>query len=297
MRIVYHPDYARLPLSAHVFPVDKYARTMEVVRRSDWFDPPFLEPRTLSWEDLGRVHTPEYVSDLRAARATPRTVRSELPVSRELIDGFLLMAGGTLRAGRAAMTGGVAAHIGGGFHHAQPGWAEGFCYVNDLACTLAVLLAEGATQRPAVVDVDLHQGNGTAVVFADDPRVFTFSIHQREIYPIPKARSSLDVEVPAGTGDGPYLAALAGGLEAVFEGHRPDLILYQAGADPFREDQLGTLQLSREGLERRDAMVRDRVVGHRVPVVVTLGGGYARRVEDTVAIHVKTLEVFSACGG
>jgi acetoin utilization deacetylase AcuC-like enzyme len=297
VRIVYHPDYARLPLSAHVFPIEKYARTMEVVRRSEWFDPPFLEPRALSWEDLARVHTLDYLSDLRAARATPRTVRSELPVSRELIDGFLLMAGGTLAAGRAAMTGGVAAHIGGGFHHAQPGWAEGFCYVNDLACTLAALLAEGATQRPAVVDVDLHQGNGTAVVFADDPRVFTFSIHQREIYPIPKARSSLDVEVPAGTGDRQYLAALAGGLEAVFEGHRPDLILYQAGADPFREDQLGTLRLSREGLERRDAMVRDRVVGHQVPVVVTLGGGYARRVEDTVAIHVKTLEVFSACGG
>lgn len=292
MRVAYHPRYAALSLPGHVFPIDKYPRTLDrllsegILRRED-----LIEPEPCSWADLALVHEGSYLDDLRAARLTSRTAYSELPLDRDLIDGFVLMAGGTLAACRAALEDGVAANLGGGFHHAKRARAEGFCYVNDLACALGVLLAEGRVRRPAVVDCDLHQGNGTAEIFRDREEVFTFSIHEEGIYPVPKSRSTLDIGLPPFTGDEAYLEHLEGALARVFDGHRPDFVLYQAGADPFREDQLGNLNLSFEGLARRDRTVIEGARRRGVPIAITLGGGYARRVEDTVAVHVETIRI------
>ena len=292
MRVVYHQRYGRLSLPDHVFPIEKYRLTLQrlldegIVRPGD-----VVAPDPPDWEAFRQVHDADYLEDLRLARLSARTAASELPVRRDLIDDFRLMAGGTLTACRVALEDGGAVHLGGGFHHAMPGHAEGFCYLNDLALALAVLLAEGRVARPAVVDCDLHQGNGTAVTFRDEPRVYTFSIHQREIYPIPKPPSDRDIELPAGTGDERYLELLQEGLEETFQRHRPDFLLYQAGADPFVEDQLGDLRLSRDGLSRRDRLVLEAARARGVPFTVTLGGGYARRVEDTVAIHVETARV------
>jgi acetoin utilization deacetylase AcuC-like enzyme len=292
MRVAYHPRYAALSLPGHVFPVEKYRRTLDrlmgegIVRAAD-----VVAPTPPSWEDLARVHDPDYLEDLRRARRTPRTAFSELPLDRDLVDGFVLMAGGTLAACRAALADGVAANIGGGFHHAKRDRAEGFCYVNDLACALAVLLAEGAVRRPAVVDCDLHQGNGTAEIFAGREEVFTFSIHEEGIYPVPKSRSRLDVGLASFTGDAEYLERLGGALATITSSHRPDFILYQAGADPFAEDELGNLRLTFDGLSRRDRLVLEAARGRGIPLAVTLGGGYAPRVEDTVAIHVETIRL------
>ena len=172
-------------------------------------------------------------------------------------------------------------------HHAFAGHAEGFCYINDLAVAAAVLLAEQRVRRVAVVDLDVHQGNGTAHIFRSRPEVFTFSMHQENNYPVPKELSNLDVGLDDGTGDNSYLAALSPALERVWE-FAPELVLYQAGADPFHDDQLGGLALSFAGLEARDRAVIGGCVERGIPVATTLGGGYARRLEDTVRIHATT---------
>ena len=292
MRTVYHRRYGELSLPEHVFPIEKYRLTLDRLLADGTVHPDtLLEPQPLDWVTLGRAHAGPYLEDLRHGRLTERTARSELPVDRELIGDFILMAGGTLAACRAALEDGAAVHLGGGFHHAMPGHAEGFCYVNDLACAVLALMDEGLVRRPAVVDCDLHQGNGTAVIFAGDDRVFTFSIHEGGIYPIPKERSSLDVSLPAGTGDAEYLERLSGAIEAVFVEHQPDFVLYQAGADPYEEDVLGGLRLSRAGLRARDRLVLGRAAREAVPFAVTLGGGYATRLADTVAIHADTARV------
>ena len=178
-------------------------------------------------------------------------------------------------------------HLGGGFHHAFPGHAEGFCYVNDLAVAIRVLQRDAGVRRAAVVDLDVHQGNGTAAIFEGDDTVFTVSLHQQANYPMPKQRSDVDVGLDDGTGDAEYLARLEEALERVWA-FQPEVVLYQAGADPYREDQLGGLALTTEGLEARDRLVIEGCARRSVPAVVTLGGGYARRVEDTVEIHTRT---------
>jgi acetoin utilization deacetylase AcuC-like enzyme len=180
-------------------------------------------------------------------------------------------------------------NLGGGFHHAFADLASGFCYINDLAVAIRVLQRDGAIERAAVVDADLHQGNGTAHLFVDDPRVFTMSIHQEHLYPI-KQRSDLDIGLDNGTGDEEFNRRLAEGLEPVWA-HRPEIVLYQAGADPFEDDQLGALRLTFEGLETRDRLVLEGCAARGIPVVVTLGGGYARQFSDTVRIHAQTCRV------
>ena len=212
---------------------------------------------------------------------------SELPLEHDIVRAYILAAGGTTLAARAALTRGAAINLGGGFHHAGPGRAEGFCYINDLAVAIRVLQHEGRMRRAAVVDLDVHQGNGTAQVFEGDPTVFTLSLHQENNYPSPKSHSSLDVGLADGTGDGEYDARLHDALESVWS-FGPDLVLYQAGADPFRDDQLGGLALSFSGLEARDRAVLEGCAERGLPVTATLGGGYARRLEDTLRIHTQT---------
>ena len=228
---------------------------------------------------------------------TPEDVAQlELPWSIEMVEGFRLMVGGTIKAARIAcgldefriQNSEFGIHIGGGFHHAFPNHGEGFCPFNDVAVAARVLQSRGL-ERIAIVDLDVHHGNGTAFVFESDPRVFTFSMHQQHNYPLWKPRGSLDIGLPDGAHDATFLRELERALPAVIA-HAPQCVFYLAGADPYEDDQLGGLRLTKDGLRRRDRLVIDTVRRAGVPLVIVLAGGYARHVEDTVAIHVATIE-------
>jgi acetoin utilization deacetylase AcuC-like enzyme len=293
--VVYSPRY-RIDIGAHVFPTEKYqrvhARLLEagVIRPSD-----VVEPEPATWEDLGLVHTPGYLAKMRDGTMQPEDVdRLELPWSRAMVEGFRLMTGGTIRAAEIASNpdsptpNPIVCHIGGGLHHAFPDHGEGFCPFNDVAVAARVLQSRGI-ERVAVVDLDVHHGNGTAFIFESDPRVFTFSVHEQHNYPMWKPRGSLDIGLAEGARDATFLRELERALPAVVA-HRPQCVFYLAGADPYEDDQLGGLRLTKEGLRRRDRLVFDAVRGAGVPLVVALAGGYARRVDDTVAIHAATIE-------
>ncbi len=285
--VIWSPRYA-CDIGTHVFPTAKYEGVVAaLIASGELPGGEGLEPPPVTRALLESAHEAAYLDDLEALRWTPRTQYCELPLTREIIDAFALAASGTTAAARLALRHGAAAHIGGGLHHAFAGHAEGFCYINDLAVAARVLLAEGAVGRVAVVDLDVHQGNGTADIFANDSAVFTLSMHQESNYPVPKAHSDLDVGLDDGTDDRGYLAALAPALERVWA-FAPDLVLYQAGADPYRDDQLGGLSLTLAGLEARDRAVLEGCAERRIPVATTLGGGYARQLEDTVRIHTTT---------
>ncbi len=284
---VHHPEQ-EFSLGGHVFPIGKYARARaRLLAEGDTTPDDWREAPLATREELGLVHDADYLDDFFACRWTARTRDSEMPLSPELVRGFVRMAGGTILAAREALTRGFAVNVGGGFHHAFADHAEGFCYLNDLAIALRVLLDEGRIARALVVDLDLHQGNGTARIFAEDARVYTFSMHQERLYPV-KQRSDLDLGLPERIGDARYLALLADTLPGVFDAARPDLVLYQAGADPFEEDRLGDLGISKAGLAERDRRVFAACAGRGVPAAATFGGGYAVDPEDTVDIHVAT---------
>ena len=203
--------------------------------------------------------------------------------------GFWLAAGGSILAARCALKDGFGFNIGGGFHHAFPGHGEGFCMIHDVAVAIRRLQADGALRKVLIVDTDVHQGNGTAAIFADDPDVFTLSLHQENNYPEPKPPSDLDVNLADGTGDEEYLELLDKALAEAFRRFAPEMIFYIGGADPYREDQLGGLWLSMRGLQERDALVFAEARLRGLPVAVAFAGGYARKVEDTVRIHVNTI--------
>ena len=288
--VVYSPRYA-CDIGRHVFPVAKYALILEQllangnIEERDVIEPPAPNP-----EELRLVHTSAYMDDLDGLNWTERTMASELPLTREIVDAYELAASGTTLAARRALAGETAVHIGGGFHHAFAEHAEGFCYVNDLAVAIRALQRDGSIQRAAVVDLDVHQGNGTAHIFGDDPTVFTLSVHQQDNYPAFKERSTIDIGLSDGADDDAYAALLEPALDRVWS-FGPDLVLYQAGADPYAQDQLGGLGLTMAGLEKRDRLVLEGAARHGIPAVVTLGGGYAHRVEDTVAIHATTCRI------
>ena len=275
-------------IGTHVFPTEKFEATYRaLVASGDVDGQADVSPPPVSRELLALAHEPDYLDDLAALRWTPRTQYSELPLTREIVDAFALGAAGTTLAARLALEHGAAAHLGGGLHHAYAGHAEGFCYINDLAVAARAMLGEGRVQRIAIVDLDVHQGNGTAHIFRAEPAVFTLSVHQENNYPVPKESSDLDVGLADGTGDDAYMTALAPALERVWA-FAPELVLYQAGADPYRDDQLGGLALSFAGLEARDRAVIEGCARRGIAVATTLGGGYARRFEDTVRIHATT---------
>jgi acetoin utilization deacetylase AcuC-like enzyme len=293
--VVWSPGYA-CDIGAHVFPTRKYGLVHAGLLAAGFVAAgETLEPSPPGRALLARAHTDAYLDDLEALRVTHRTARSELPLTEEIVRAFALGAAGTTLAAHEALARGSAVHVGGGLHHAGPGHAEGFCYLNDLAVAARAVQHEGLARRIAIVDLDVHQGNGTAHIFADDPDVFTLSVHQENNYPVPKARGDLDVGLPDGTGDDDYLAALDPALEQAWA-HAPGLVLYQAGADPYEDDQLGGLALTRAGLEARDRRVIEGCAARGIPVVLTLGGGYARRLEDTVAIHLASCRVILSAG-
>ena len=222
-------------------------------------------------------------------------LRSELPITAAIRDAALLAAGGTLLAARAALEDGAAMHVGGGFHHAMPDHAEGFCYVNDIAVAIRALQAERCIHQVAVIDTDVHQGNGTARIFQNDASVWTFSIHQENNYPV-KEVSDLDLGLDDGTGDAAYLAALDGALPLALA-TQPDIVFMVAGVDPYFDDLLGGLALTHDGLWARDRLVVNTCARAGVPVVGLLAGGYARRESDTVLAHVHTTHAVLAWDG
>ena len=250
----------------------------------------FLQPEPATDEDVLRVHTPAWVRKLQTDSLTlSERMKLEIPLSESTVKAFWLAAGGSILAGRKALEDGFAANLSGGFHHAYPGHGEGFCMIHDVGIAIRALQAAGAIRTAMVVDTDVHQGNGTAAIFENDASVFTLSIHQENNYPMPKPPSDEDIGLEDGTRDDEYLDALEEGLLHSLNKMTPDLIFYVGGADPYREDQLGGLALTIEGLQKRDRLVFEHARRRGIPVASTLAGGYARRVADTVRIHVNTI--------
>lgn len=290
-RLVYHPGYD-LGLSGHVFPSEKYHLIREKLLEEGFAAPEdFATPQPASDEELALVHQPDWIRKLReGALSLDELRRLEIPWSRRMAKAFRLAAGGTILAGRLALRDRLAINLGGGFHHAFADHGEGFCAVNDVAVAVRRLQKSGRIERAMVVDCDVHQGNGTAAIFAADRRVFTISLHQWNNYPREKPASVIDIDLDDQTGDEPYLERLRRVLVPSLERHRPHLLFYLAGADPYYQDQLGGLALTMSGLRQRDRFVIESALAAATPVAVTLAGGYAYRVEDTVAIHVNTVK-------
>jgi acetoin utilization deacetylase AcuC-like enzyme len=332
-KLVYSDAYY-LPIGEHVFPAEKYRRIRDRLvadKIADATD--FLEAQPATDQDILLVHKPEYVEKLKTGTLSQREeMEMEIPYSRDLVEAFWLAAGGSILAARQALTDGVSINIGGGFHHAFPDHGEGFCMIHDVAVAIRRLQRDDRIRTAMTVDCDVHQGNGTAAIFAGtrtasallpsagastlDPsalglalpgkirgahagEVFTISLHQHNNYPLWKPPSSIDVDLPDGIGDDDYLAWLDNALSSGLRQFEPDLLCYLAGADPYSEDQLGGLSLTIDGLKRRDELVFRVARARDIPVMVTFAGGYAQNVEDTVTIHCNTViaakEVF--CSG
>jgi acetoin utilization deacetylase AcuC-like enzyme len=294
----FYTDRFVLPLPpGHRFPMVKYARVRErclaegVVAPGDMDEPP-----AATWSELALVHDRDYLDRVAAGTLAPLDQRRiGFPWSPGMVERSRRSVGATIAAARVALEEaadagwGIAVNLAGGTHHAYPGHGEGFCVFNDAAVAIRVLQREGRISRAAVIDCDVHQGNGTAAVFACDPTVFTFSIHGGNNYPFRKERSTLDVDLPDRTGDEAFLAALDLHVPALLDDFRPDLAVYLAGADPWRDDRYGRLSLSKEGLAERDRRVLAACRDAGVPVAVAMAGGYARDTEDTVDVHVATI--------
>jgi acetoin utilization deacetylase AcuC-like enzyme len=314
-KLVYSDDYF-LPIGSHVFPAEKYKRVHDNLLSTKVADTSdFLPPRAATDEDILLVHTPQYVHKLKTGTLSAREeLEMEVPYSPELVRAFWLAAGGSMLAADYALNDGIAINIGGGFHHAFPDHGEGFCMINDVAVAIRRMQRDEKIHTAMTIDCDVHQGNGTAVVFSPTPLpsgrmpataplnvadlartrrspadVFTISLHQENNYPAFKPPSSLDMNLPDGMGDAEYMACLGNAFSLGLEKFRPDLICYVAGADPYRDDQLGGLALTIEGLKQRDSLVFRLAKAEGIPVMVTFAGGYAHKLEDTVTIHSNTV--------
>jgi acetoin utilization deacetylase AcuC-like enzyme len=327
--LIYSEEYF-LPIGDHVFPGEKYRGVydrllaMKVAEASD-----FVAPRPATDEDILLVHTPQYVEKLKTGTLSAREeLAMEIPYSPELVRAFWMAAGGSMLAAEYALNDDVAINIGGGFHHAFPDHGEGFCMINDIAVAIRRMQRDEKIRSAMTLDCDVHQGNGTAAIFApaplpsnrmavstgaaasladmtrtrrasagSSPDVFTISLHQENNYPAFKPPSSLDMNLPDGMGDAEYLACLGSAISMGLSKFRPELICYVAGADPYFDDQLGGLALTIEGLKQRDALVFQLAKAESIPVMVTFAGGYAHKLEDTIAIHANTIvaakEVFA----
>lgn len=317
-QLVYSDDYF-LPIGSHVFPAAKYKLIHDRLLATNVADASdFVSPRTASDLDILLVHTPQYVEKLKTGTLSAlEELQLEVPYSRELVEAFWLAAGGSILAADLALNNGVAISIGGGFHHAFPDHGEGFCVIHDVAVAIRRMQRDDRIRNAMTIDCDVHHGNGTAAIFAgvripNDPLpsapapvigrtppakmrgahagdVFTISLHQENNYPAYKPPSSIDVDLPDGIGDADYLAWLDNALSSGLRQFEPELLCYIAGADPYREDQLGGLSLTIEGLKKRDELVFRVAKARSIPVMVTLAGGYALKLEDTVSIHANTV--------
>jgi acetoin utilization deacetylase AcuC-like enzyme len=323
-KLIYSDAYY-LPIGEHVFPAEKYRRIRDrLLEESVAETADFIEPQSATDQDILLVHKPEYVNKLRTGTLSPREqMELEIPFSSELVQAFWLAAGGSILAARQALADGVGINIGGGFHHAFPDHGEGFCMIHDVAVAIRRMQRDDTIRTAMTVDCDVHHGNGTAAIFAGTRTasallpsagaptldssahnaalpgnirgdhagdVFTISLHQHNNYPSWKPASSIDVDLPDGVEDDDYLAWLDNALSSGLRQFEPDLLCYLAGADPYREDQLGGLALTIEGLKRRDELVFRVARARNIPVMVTFAGGYAQNVEDTVTIHTNTIK-------
>jgi acetoin utilization deacetylase AcuC-like enzyme len=288
----YYCDHFVLPLpEGHKFPMAKYSRLREHVIRSGILDSSQLhEALPASWDDLALVHTAEYLRAVEHGTLPHETQRRiGFPWSPQMVERARRSVGATIQAARTAVVEGSAANLAGGTHHAFGDRGEGFCVFNDVAVAARVLLRERSVQRAAVIDCDVHQGNGTAAIFAGDPAVFTFSIHGAHNFPFKKETSDLDVTLDDGATDEDYLPLLERHVPRVLQMQRPDIVFYVSGADPYEGDRLGRLKLTIDGLRRRDAFVLGQCHANRIPAVVTMAGGYATDVDAIVAIHANTI--------
>jgi acetoin utilization deacetylase AcuC-like enzyme len=289
-KLVYHPHYD-LNLGPHVFPSQKFRLLYELVLREKIAAPEdIVRPERAADQDLLRVHTSEWVAKLKNGTLTASEImKLEVPYSPELAEAVWLAAGGTILAGQLALRDGFASNLSGGFHHAYANHGEGFCAIHDVAVAIRRLQADGLIKRAIVVDTDVHHGNGTAHIFRGDRSVFTLSIHQENNYPAHKPPSDLDLALGDGVEDQEYLEVFLPAVERSLDEFRPDILFYVGGADPFCEDQLGGLRLTKSGLKARDKGAFQLARHRHIPVATTLAGGYARRVEDTVCIHANTI--------
>jgi acetoin utilization deacetylase AcuC-like enzyme len=290
---VFYSDHFVLPLpEGHRFPMKKYSMLRERVEQNGICGPGELRtPHAVTNEEIFRAHDPDYLERVVAGTLTAKQMRKiGFPWSQRMVERSRQASGGTLDAARVALSEGIAANLAGGTHHAFAGRGEGFCVLNDSAIAARALLAEGLVEKVVVLDTDVHQGNGTAAILCEDPRVFTLSIHGEKNYPFYKEESDLDVPLPDGAGDGVFLAALVEALERVLDLEEWDLALFLAGADPFEGDKLGRLSVTKSGLTERDRVVLEGCRERGLPVAVTMAGGYARQVEDTVDIHFQTIK-------
>jgi acetoin utilization deacetylase AcuC-like enzyme len=290
--LIYHEGYD-LNLGSHVFPSQKFRLIRERLLAEGFAAPEdFVAPEPAPDEDLLLVHERGWIQRLKTGKLSYEEIlQLEIPYSPEMARAFCLAAGGTTLAARLALDQGVAYNVGGGFHHAFPDHGEGFCAINDIAVGIRKMQREGKITRAMVVDCDNHHGNGTAAIFAGDPTVFTLSIHQYNNYPARKPPSSVDIHLSDGVSDEEYLERLSAAYRFPIHGFHPELLVYVAGADPYREDQLGGLSLTLEGLKRRDRLVIETALREGSAVAIVLAGGYAVNVEDTVTIHANTAKV------
>ncbi|MBB4211149.1 histone deacetylase family protein [Rhodothalassium salexigens] len=274
--LVHHPRYVAPLPEGHRFPMAKYAELWDVVTNAGWATPALchsVAPAPRAWLEL--AHTPAYVSAvLDGTLDAAASRRIGFQVSEQLVDRARLSAAGTTLAGRLALDRGLAAQTAGGSHHGHPGFGAGFCVFNDVGVAVATLRAEGLVDRVLIIDLDVHQGDGTAAIFADEPAVFTFSLHAEKNFPVRKVAGDLDVGLADATGDAAYLATLADLLDPLVAHHRPELIFYNAGVDPHRDDKLGRLSLTDRGLAARDRLVLETAWARGVPLASVPGGGY-----------------------
>lgn len=291
-RLIYHDDYD-LHLGNHVFPSCKYSILRQHFLAEGFaLSGDFVEPVPANDSELLLVHTAGWIEKLKNGALTDDDIhRLEIPYSPKTMEAFCLAAGGTTLAGRLALRAGISFNVGGGFHHAFPEHGEGFCAINDVAVAIRTLQRYGCIETAMVVDCDVHQGNGTAAIFAGDHSVFTLSIHQGNGYPDSMPPSDIDIHLPDGARDADYCSRLAEELRLAFSRFRANLLVYIAGADPYYQDQLGALNLTFAGLWERDWLVMETALRCGTAVAVTLGGGYARQLLDTITIHMNTAKV------
>lgn len=290
----FYSDHFVLPLPVgHRFPMQKY-RLIREGARAAVPDIEFHEAPVTTDGVLALAHHPRYIQSVSAGTLSASEQKTiGFPWTPEMVERSRRSVGATIGACRAAMAQGVAVNLAGGTHHAYADHGEGFCVFNDAAIAARLMQAERHVKRVAIVDLDVHQGNGTASILANDDSIFTLSVHGAQNYPFRKEVSDLDVALPDGTGDNEYLTELRDALEELFRRFAPQLIIYLAGADPHAGDRLGRLKLTLEGLAARDRMVMEQAHQRRIPVAVTMAGGYGKRIQDTVAVHLQTIAIAS----
>ncbi len=285
-------ERASLPLpEGHRFPAEKYTRLRQRVVSACLVDTQdLIASQPASIEQLLRVHTPDYVQRLMQGLMTDKEMRRiGFPWSQELVERSLCSVGGTIAACRAALEQGLAVNLAGGTHHAYPDHGEGYCVFNDVAIAARAMQAEKRAGKIVLIDLDVHQGNGSAAIFAGDESVFTFSIHGAKNFPFHKESGSLDIALPDKTGDEYFLEMVRQGTQKALERARADLGIFLAGADPYIGDTLGRMAVTKEGLAKRDEIVFDLCARHGLPLAVVMAGGYARNIDDTVDIQFNTV--------